>query len=100
MRLLFKHIRRSIFRAPKETLIFLLTVILSATLFSLKGEVDLKIRDEDLLGKKESYGCSDISISSSIDADTRYMTSSTYSSITDLCESANGYFAMPALYSG
>lgn len=100
MRLLFKHIRRSIFRAPKETLIILLTVILSATLFSLIGEVDLKIRDEDLLGKKESYGCSDISISSSIDADTRYMTSSTYSSVSDLCESVNGYFAMPALYSG
>ncbi len=100
MKLLFKHIRRSVLRSPKETLIIILTILISGILFSMIGEANNKIREEISLNSSQKYGNSDIAVSPDVSVNIRYMTNSVYSSVSDSVEYADGFLTVPSLSLG
>ncbi len=97
MRLLFKHTRRSIFK-NKESIIILLTVILSAVMFSLIAETVYSLKEEMKVDNKLDVGNSDIIISADINSESRYITENEIEAIVAGSADAGGYFILPAMY--
>ncbi len=62
MRLLLRHILKSILRAPLQTLILIVTIAFSATIFTCVSDVSFAISQEISISHKASYGEADLAI--------------------------------------
>ncbi len=94
MKLLFRHLKRSILRAPKETLVLLLTLFLSAIMFACLGELNYIVKSEWDAKRAAYYGNGQISVKSNLLGDSRYLTKGELSAFADDCEVMEGYLIL------
>ncbi len=98
MRLLFRHIKNSVLRAPYQTIVLLLTILFSAIIFASISEVRFAVREESYLGDDLKNGNAEIVINPSAEGASRYLTVAQ----TGLGEEelVSGYFVLPVEYGG
>ncbi len=73
MRLLLKHIRKSVFSSPGESVVLLLTMVLSAIIFCTLGEFYFASVDERKTKREAEFGEADIIVSASDDSLSRFV---------------------------
>ncbi len=93
MRLLFRHIKNSVLRAPYQTIVLLLTIFFSAMIFASVSEVRFAISEEKRLAAALGNGRAQIALQADENSASRYLTQA------DVCEeeefSVSGYFVLP-----
>ncbi len=95
MRLLFRHVRKSILKAPKESLVLIVTLLVSVFLFASIAEVYRGVIGERELSYDTSYGESDIVLSAGSIQNTRFLSYSSLFGYEDEFSSALGVLELP-----
>ncbi len=93
MRLLFRHIKNSIFRTPYQMLVLLLTIVCSFVIFACVVEVQLAVKEEQRLSTVLKKGEGDILLQAGVKSNTAYLTFADAGIEED--RAASGYFTLP-----
>lgn len=95
MKLLFRHIKNSVRRSPAQSLVLLLTVLLSAVIFSFVFEMFYSVREERAFYDRGSYGSADIAVTAG-EGETRFLTESALGQTAARFAAVGGYFVLPS----
>lgn len=100
MRLVLKHIARSIRRAPLQTAVVIFTLFLAAFTFAFSLSVMNALSAERQLQRASEYGRADISVTVSSASPSRFLSASALREIAGEGGLVSGYFSLPASVEG
>ncbi len=95
MKLLFRHIKKSILNAPRESIIILLTVFVSALLFITAGEIYCSVSEDEVLKYNAANGNADILVSPITEMGSRFVTVDAISAARDDFRDVCGILSLP-----
>ncbi len=95
MKLMFKHILKSIIHSPWQSIVIFVTAVISAMIFACVPSVYGAISDEREFMSSLKYGNADACISADVSSGERYVTFSELGNELPSDTKAVGYFALP-----
>ncbi len=95
MRLLLRHLRRRILSSPKESIVILVTVLLSVFLFAMLGELYHAFREEEKIADEIAYGHADLIVTPTAASPSRFLSHTVTEPISGDSASRVGVLALP-----
>ncbi len=96
MKLLIKHLIRSIIKSPVQSIVIFLCVVFSALIFSCLEPIYTAIESERTFEYTQKYGMSDVCVSADISGDKMYVTLSDVKNKLPKNTVVTSFFVLPA----